>query len=113
MKQLRSDEARRAFRDLLDDVQRDPDAAVQILRYDKPVAVMVSAEWYERAASAAGDVRRIALDLYEWLDVAGRGSGDAGSLIGNTRLHVIEISGVADPRDLTAGETAQGREDGR
>ena len=52
MRQLRSDEARRQFRDLLDEVQRDPAAAIQILRYDKPVAVVVSAEWYQRASAA-------------------------------------------------------------
>lgn len=46
MKQLGSDEARRDWRDLLDAVQANPDAAIQILRYDKPVAVVVSAVWY-------------------------------------------------------------------
>ena len=46
MRQLRSDEARQDWRDLLDEVQRDPDAAIEILRYNKPVAVVVSADWY-------------------------------------------------------------------
>ena len=57
MRQLRSDEARRQFRDLLDEVQRDPAAAIQVLRYDKPVAVVVSPEWYERAEQALADLR--------------------------------------------------------
>jgi prevent-host-death family protein len=46
MRQLRSDEARRDWRDLLDEVQQEP--AVQILRYDKPVAVVMSADQYDR-----------------------------------------------------------------
>ena len=52
MREIQSDEARRTFRDLLDEVERDPAAAVRILRYERPVAVMVPAEWYERAALA-------------------------------------------------------------
>jgi len=52
MRQLRSDEARRDWRDLLDEVQHDPAAAIQVLRYDKPVAVVVSSEWYEKAKAA-------------------------------------------------------------
>jgi hypothetical protein len=46
MRQLRSDEARRDWRDLLDEVQHDASAAVEILRYDKPVAVVVNSDWY-------------------------------------------------------------------
>ena len=48
MRDIKSDEARRTFRDLLDEVERDPEAAVRISRYDRPVAVVVSAAWYER-----------------------------------------------------------------
>lgn len=48
MRQMKSDEARRAFRGLLDEVERDPEAAIEILRYDRPVAVVVSAAWYEQ-----------------------------------------------------------------
>ena len=43
---VRSDEARTKLRDLLDEVDRDG-AHVYILRYDRPVAVMVPVEWYE------------------------------------------------------------------
>src|ERR1022692_2706959 len=52
MRELRSDEARRGFRDLLDEVERDPAAAIRILRYERPVAVVVSDDWHERAALA-------------------------------------------------------------
>lgn len=48
MRDIKSDEARRTFRDILDEVQADPEAAVRISRYDRPVAVVVSAAWYER-----------------------------------------------------------------
>lgn len=53
-KQVRSDEARRNLRDLLDEVAHH-DAHITILRYDKPAAVLVSPEWLEhtRAALAA------------------------------------------------------------
>lgn len=39
-------EARAKFRDLVDDVTQD-DAHVYVLRYTKPVAVIVPVEWYE------------------------------------------------------------------
>lgn len=48
MRDLRADEARRAFRDLLDEVQGDPAAILRILRYDKPVALIVAADWAQR-----------------------------------------------------------------
>ena len=48
MKQIGSEEARRRFRDLLDDAQRGE--AVEILRHDKPVAVLVPAWWYYQVA---------------------------------------------------------------
>jgi antitoxin (DNA-binding transcriptional repressor) of toxin-antitoxin stability system len=47
---VRSDEARRNLRYLLDQVARD--YHVTILRYDKPVAVMVPVDWYEDAEAA-------------------------------------------------------------
>jgi len=50
---VRSDEARRRLRDLLDEVEHE-DAHVYVLRYDRPVAVIVSAEWYEEAKSKIG-----------------------------------------------------------
>lgn len=51
-KQVRSDEARRNWRDLIDDVARD--YHIMILRYDKPVAVLVPVDWYEDAEAAWG-----------------------------------------------------------
>jgi prevent-host-death family protein len=47
---VRSDEARRNLRELLDQVARD--YHITILRYDKPVAVMVPVDWYEDAEAA-------------------------------------------------------------
>ena len=45
MKQVGSEEARRSFRDLLDEVQGG--ASAEIMRYDKAVAVLVPAGWYD------------------------------------------------------------------
>ncbi len=50
-KQVLSDEARRNFRALLNDVEHD-DAHVTILRYQTPAAVIVPVEWYEQAQQA-------------------------------------------------------------
>jgi prevent-host-death family protein len=47
-KQLRSDQARRNFRGLLDEVEHH-DVHITILRYDQPAAVLVSPQWYEEA----------------------------------------------------------------
>lgn len=47
MKQIGSDEARRTFRDLLDEAQRGEPA--EISRNGKPVAVLVPADWYHAA----------------------------------------------------------------
>lgn len=47
-KQVRSDEARRHLRDLLDEVEARG-ARIMILRYDKPAAVLVPVDWYEDA----------------------------------------------------------------
>jgi PHD/YefM family antitoxin component YafN of YafNO toxin-antitoxin module len=55
VRDLKSDAARRGFRDLLDEIEHDPGAAVRILRYERPVAVLVSAGWYERAIAALTD----------------------------------------------------------
>jgi len=56
MKQIGSEEARRTFRDLLDDAQRGE--AVEILRHDKPVAVLVPVEWWEAAVKQPGEAAR-------------------------------------------------------
>jgi len=50
-RQVRSDEARRNLRDLLNDVEHH-DVHVTILRYDKPAAVLVPVGWYEEAEAA-------------------------------------------------------------
>jgi prevent-host-death family protein len=44
MKRLKSEEARRNFRDLLDEAERGE--PTEVLRYDRPVAVLVPADWY-------------------------------------------------------------------
>jgi prevent-host-death family protein len=53
-KQIRSDEARRNFSPLLDEVKHQ-DVHITVLRYDKPVAVIVPVEWYERARKKLGN----------------------------------------------------------
>ena len=49
---VRSDEARAKLRDLLDEIAGG--AHVYVLRYDKPAAVLVPVEWYERVKEAGG-----------------------------------------------------------
>ena len=44
---VRSAEAQAKFRDLLDEIAAEG-AHVYVLRYDKPAAVLVPVEWYER-----------------------------------------------------------------
>jgi prevent-host-death family protein len=51
---VHSDEARRNFKDLLNQVEHGR-AHVRILRYDTPAAVMVPVEWYEQAKMLIGD----------------------------------------------------------
>jgi len=48
---LGSDDARRRFRELLDAVEHNGEH-VTILRWNIPAAVVVPAEWYERARQA-------------------------------------------------------------
>ena len=43
---VRLGDARAKLRDLVDEVAQD-DAHVYLLRYDKPVAVIVPVDWYE------------------------------------------------------------------
>ena len=45
--EVRSDEARRRLRNLLDAVEDS--VHVTLLRYNKPAAVIVPVEWYEQA----------------------------------------------------------------
>ena len=47
---VRSAEAQAKFRDLLDEVAQGEH--VYVLRYDKPAAVMVPVDWYERMTDA-------------------------------------------------------------
>jgi len=51
-RQIRSDEARRNFRVLLDQVEHGG-AHITILRYDTPAAVIVPVEWHRAALAAA------------------------------------------------------------
>jgi len=55
---VRSDEARSKLRDLIDEVAHD-DSHIYLLRYDKPVAVIVPVEWYEavKAKIAEGEAQ--------------------------------------------------------
>jgi prevent-host-death family protein len=52
MKQLGSEEARKAFRDLLDEAVRGESA--EISRNGKPVAVLVPADWYRTVLDYIG-----------------------------------------------------------
>ena len=56
MKQIGSDEARRRFRDLLDDAQRGEPA--EIARNGKPIAVLVPADWYHAAVEQLKEAAR-------------------------------------------------------
>jgi prevent-host-death family protein len=51
---VRSDEARRRFRELLNEVEHGG-AHITILRYDTPSAVLVPVGWYERARQLLGE----------------------------------------------------------
>ena len=48
---VRSGEARSRFRGMIDEVAQD-EAHVYLLRYDKPVAVIVPVTWYEAVKTA-------------------------------------------------------------
>ena len=50
MEQFGSEEARRNFRRILNDVERGDHVGVH--RYSKPLAIVVPAEWYEKAKAA-------------------------------------------------------------
>lgn len=54
MREVHSDEARRGLRPLLDEVEHHGER-VTILRWDRPVAVMVPPDWYEKARAALGE----------------------------------------------------------
>lgn len=53
-RQVRSDEARKRFRELLNAVEHDGEH-ITILRYDTPAAVLVPAEWHRAALAALED----------------------------------------------------------
>ena len=65
-KQVRSDEARRGLRDLIDEVGHG--AHITILRYDKPAAVLVSPEWYAQAQALSKVVKGSVLITYDSTD---------------------------------------------
>lgn len=51
---VRSDDAKRHMRTLLDDVEHKGEH-VYVLRYDKPAAVVVPVDWYEEAKAQLGE----------------------------------------------------------
>jgi antitoxin (DNA-binding transcriptional repressor) of toxin-antitoxin stability system len=53
MKQVRSEQLRRGLRWLLTEVERG--GVIEVLRYQDPVAVMVSPDWYRRAIDALSE----------------------------------------------------------
>ena len=50
-RQVRTEEARRNFRELLNEVEHQG-AHIAITRYDSPSAMLVPMEWYDRAVEA-------------------------------------------------------------
>lgn len=52
--EVNSDEARRTFRDLLNEVEHQGEH-VTIMRYNTPAVVVVPVQWYERARAALGE----------------------------------------------------------
>lgn len=58
---IRSDEARRNFRGLLNEVEHGG-THVTILRYDTPAAVIVPVEWHRAAVARLGELRAEAAD---------------------------------------------------
>jgi len=54
--QVRSEEARKRLRDLLNAVERNGEH-ITILRYDTPAAVLVPVEWHRKALSVMEDRR--------------------------------------------------------
>lgn len=54
MKSVPSDEAKRGFRALLNDVEHQGEH-VTILRYKTPAAVIVPVEWYEHAKALTSE----------------------------------------------------------
>jgi prevent-host-death family protein len=60
-KRVRSDEARRTFRALLNEVEHQG-AHVTVLRYDTPAAVLVPVSWYEAAAERIEETASTAPD---------------------------------------------------
>jgi prevent-host-death family protein len=53
---VRSDEARRNFRTLLNAVEHEGEH-VTVLRYNTPAAVIVPHEWYERARALINETK--------------------------------------------------------
>jgi prevent-host-death family protein len=56
MKQIGSEEARRTFRDLLDEAQRGEIA--EVTRNGKPIAVLVPADWYHAAVEQLAEAAK-------------------------------------------------------
>jgi PHD/YefM family antitoxin component YafN of YafNO toxin-antitoxin module len=51
---VRSEEARTRLRSLIDEVEHE-EGHVYLLRYDRPVAVLVPVGWYEDMKAATGE----------------------------------------------------------
>ncbi len=54
VREIRSDEARRTLRDILDEIEHDGEH-VTVLRYQRPAVVMVPVEWYQKARAALSE----------------------------------------------------------
>jgi len=77
-KQVRSDEARRNFRDLLNSVEHRGEH-ITILRYDLPAAVVVPVDWYRNALAVQAGVYAFTHDT------------DGGALPNESELPIGEL----------------------
>jgi prevent-host-death family protein len=109
MKEYRSDEARRAFREILNEVEHQGEH-VTVLRYQTPAAVVVPVEWYDAVTALVAD-----LEAYEaWRNRAvalRRGRRAAGLPAQDPRV-VHHIDGDPANNDLENLRIVDPRENG-
>jgi len=94
MKSVQSEEARRNFRAILNEVEHDGEH-VEIQRYQVPAAVMVPPDWYRRTSAIVDAVRAFTHD------------SDGHRLPGESELPVgelLRLIGDAAIKDLEAGQ---------
>ena len=96
MREVKSEEARRTFRDLLDEAERG--GVIGILRYDRPAAIMVPPDWYARDMALRKAVLAFTHDT------------DGHWLPGESELPVgelLRLIGEAALKDLEANDASE------